>query len=412
MTDRNPSGDNAADPLDVLRAAKPERDAFRYIAHSLGARYAGDSGPLPPARSADVVTLHRSSEEDTSDGDDRQGAHLLERLPIALVVADGSGVVFMNRVARRLTGFSAKTLDARGGIGALIGGPAHRAGSVRLTAFDGATFDAQTLLLPVEWAGRSCILVTIEPMTEAKPAAPIAGAALGDLLDAIPDPVVVIDDKGQVSATNAAYARLGPDPDTGRLEERLAADDLKALRRAVSALRRGEGEVGVTLTVSLSGLPHEASVGYLARADAALVLFRRQVALSEAPRALEPARTTPLDEAVAKARRMLGDAPVTIHVDRTPPSPAELELADERERFFHAIVLRVGVRASAPTTITLSRLGEAYTLRLTPEAGGVLSEICVSRRIVTYGLSAGLALSQVPGGLSIAPFEERSQLTV
>ena len=146
----------------LSRLTRPEEAAFRQIAEALGARYEGDSGrsrpsaSLPPQRPASPPAL-----------DPRV---LIERLPLAVIVARGEEILALNSAALSLLDYPDRAaIDARGGLAAILGNrPEGRApqaenGPLRLATGTGGTVDVRARIAPVPWTDGMAALVTLEP---------------------------------------------------------------------------------------------------------------------------------------------------------------------------------------------------------------------------------------------------------
>ncbi|MEM8665166.1 MAG: hypothetical protein AAGF49_13735, partial [Pseudomonadota bacterium] len=157
------------------------------------------------------------------------------------------------------------------------------------------------------------------------------------------------------------------------------------------------------------------SVGALRNADLACLVLRmvgRHTAAAPvaAPAGSQDTLPSPLEEAVAQAKRLLAEASVLVRLQSGPPRPQEFALGEETLQFFRAVLLLIGARVAEGATITVARQGAGYAIALEPPAPSVLADVAQSQRLVMRGLEAGLAIAPSDcGALLLSPLvPERS----
>ncbi|GAB5377338.1 MAG: hypothetical protein AcusKO_38000 [Acuticoccus sp.] len=393
---------------DIARLARPRAQELRSLAAMLGARFAGDAPPDGPA-----------ADESPRPPADAKAAALLETLPLPLLVTQNGGVAFLNRAARDTLGYSsAGAMEAGGGLGALFEGEPGAAGTVLVSAADGRRLAARAEVTPIDWSGHRAGLLSLQPLATAPPRrpAPDADDTAGDstadtddleaLLSAQPDPIAIISRGGQVTVANAAYRELCGAEDLA-LAQRLEAGALEAILLTLGEAFNAPSRCAeLEAPVTVGGRAMVVTVAIVRGEDLACVAFH-PLAGADTP-ASAPPDAVPGEGAVARAvtqaAALVHDASVSIHLAGGAPLPLETEFGEETERFFRALLVFLGARATAGTRVTLTRGPWAYALTLTPEAAGVLGEVTASSRLVLFGLEAGLAIATPPeGGLSIAP---------
>lgn len=100
---------------------------------------------------------------------DAPGADLLERLPLAVIVGADDGVAYINRAAREFTGYTAATLEASGGIGALLPGRRGASGAIAVRCQDGRLRYANVVMSPVTWSDRPAVLFSLQETEDSAP---------------------------------------------------------------------------------------------------------------------------------------------------------------------------------------------------------------------------------------------------
>lgn len=209
------------------RLSMTERNAFREIARALGARYAGDD-PTEPAertgRSAEVVPVRQSL------GPSPDPIHILERMPVGILVHRGEQPLFANRLLLDWIGYAeTEALAADGGVGRLFQGCVDDAGQpegLKLltlsTCCGSVPVDAR--LTTIDWGDGPAGLMLIRKLPEDNPAQRAQALELelkasearvrelSAILDAATDGVAVLDDAGRILALNrSAEALFGYD---------------------------------------------------------------------------------------------------------------------------------------------------------------------------------------------------------
>lgn len=353
-------------PVDTGRLTRPEADAFRYIARSLGARFAGDADRLAADVDAAAATLHDRLDNTASaasaatpdatvassatpdalatdaaaDGgairatapadavphapvaandaraigrEERRVAALLERLPLALIVVSGMRIHVMNRAALALFGYpSIIALEAAGGLERLFhhtGG--GRAGEVSMVAANGTSFPASVTMAPIEWEDGCATLVTVVPMAQTHAAPPVAdetpacGDPLAALLEANPDPIALVSPDGTVALANHAF-RAVTGVSEGPLAAPLGGRDLAPVRRLLAEARARRATVVADQPVTLASGLYAASAGPVGEAGLACLVLHPAV---DAATGAAPALPVAQADAEAQAlERLDGDA--------------------------------------------------------------------------------------------------------
>ncbi|WMS45001.1 PAS domain-containing protein [Acuticoccus sp. MNP-M23] len=399
MTEANPNN-MAGEPIDLGLIARPDAEAFRYLARSLGARYAGDDAPDPVTEPDDGGAVARLPvAHSRQPAGDPRAAEIIDQVPSAVIVSDAGSVVFLNRAAAALLGHSAASLEAAGGIGALVTGAPPHNGAVEVVTATGQLLPARVTLSAIAWADARAIMVTVTPVDATTGPRDDDGAAdaLTDLLSANPDPVAIVSRGGHVEAANAAFEALGGK--VGRnLHDRLDADGLAAVLQALAMALTARDTPPAPVEIRVEGEAWVVTVGALQHADSACLVFHPGTRAFGGEN--DPA---PLERAADTARRLVQDAGVSVAVDGMAVQALELRFGTETERFFRALLVAAGARAPAGTIIRVTRDGARYKVALDPHRPDVLCDIAMSSRIVLYGLEAGLAAHSEESGLVIAP---------
>ena len=430
-------------PLDIARLRRPEADAFRYIAEALGARFAGDphspsttSAPmttaatrLEPTRVRPVPRLVRR--RDAVPADPRAAA-LLDRVPAALLVAVGDDVAFINRAAAALFGYtSAAILDASGGLGALFNGQDPAApGVLRMVASSGTPFAARVTMSTVDWCGARGMLFTVIPSADIPAPPPPSprhgddGAAPGDalaaLLDANPDPIALVARGGRVEACNAAFRALGGHEAMDRLDDRIAAADLRHVFDVMAlAFILADGSARTTRPIRIGADAFAVTVGSLKKGDLACLVFHKTLPANAVPARLAtpraPANDThgggevaaPLETAVRKVRALVRGATILIVSERAEGQaelPSQAMHAAET-RLLQALLLAIAARAPEGTVLVSRRRGADYVLSLSPPLAAAVETVATAERMtalaraadrtLVYDAEAGITLRKI-----------------
>lgn len=167
--------DSPAPGLDAGRLSRPEEEAFRSIAAALGARFEGDlssnARPEEPERSPDRSREHigpaaaaaqPAGTEANSDGAPFE--RLLAPVPVPLLILRGDAVLFANRAALRLAGYTTTAaLVAAGGAEALFRGAGRVGrGEIDLFTADGLAVPVAARLSAVPWHDGSALMLILE----------------------------------------------------------------------------------------------------------------------------------------------------------------------------------------------------------------------------------------------------------
>ncbi len=247
----------SAEEPDTPLLSKPERRAFRRIAEALGARLEGDdeAGETTSAKSVSTETaVSEAGESDASEAAEnvvplpsafasgrpsRIDPTLLDRLPIGVLIARDSSVLYANQPMLDLVDYpSRETLEAAGGLEAIVVGPdddySGEAGEftdrfVRLRRKGGDHIAVAARLHAVPWNDGNALMMSFRAVDSderiAMPAVlpkPDAGGAadlnavqrrvgeLGAMLDTATDGVLVLDAEGTIlRANDSAEALFG-----------------------------------------------------------------------------------------------------------------------------------------------------------------------------------------------------------
>lgn len=391
--------------IDLSRLGHPHADAFRHIADALGARYAGDEvAPEPPSAMAAAPDLSVEALPQ-----DPRAAALLETLPLPVLVTNANRIAYLNRRAKAVLGYDgAAALEAAGGLAALFGERRATDGTLAIADALGKVFRATVEMTPIDWAGRRAVMVSMQPVAAAEAHPAIGAEALGGLIDANPDPIAVITRGGRVETANTAYAALadGTGEDM-RLEQRLEAEALhRVLRLTAEAFASADGAAAMAAPVRIGARTMIVSAGILRGAELACLVFHPEDERATSPNAASPAADTAnaLERAAATAGGLIEDDAVRISVSGGPAGSLERALEEETERFFRALLVAIGGRAPAGSTVAIERRGGTYGLSLTPANAGVLEAVAASARLILLGLEAGLAVAPADESeLTIAP---------
>ncbi len=391
--------------IDLSRLGHPHTDAFRHIAEALGARYAGDEPVSVPPDGAPVAALDLPAEAPPQDP---RAAALLETLPLPVLVTNANRIAYLNRRAKAVLGYAgAEALEAAGGLAALFGERKAMDGTLAIADALGKVFRATVEMTPIDWAGRRAVMLSMQPV--ASEARPLIGAeALSGLIDANPDPIAVVTRGGRVEAANAAYAALadGTGEDI-RLEQRLEAEALdRVLRLTAEAFGSPDGAAALASPMRIGTRAMTVSAGILRGTELACLVFHPEDERETAPASPSPApaAANALERAAATAGGLIEDDAVRITVSGGPASSLERALDEESERFFRALLVAIGGRAPAGSTVAVERRGGHYGLTLDPASAGVSEAVAASARLILLGLEAGLALAPAGDGeLTIAP---------
>ncbi|MCF3936010.1 PAS domain-containing protein [Acuticoccus sp. M5D2P5] len=364
--------------IDIDRLTKPEADAYRYIAKSLGVRFAGDM--VPQIDDAAIAAPRAGSTLDVAPADPR-AATLLDRIPVAILVVTRDSLAFMNRAAIALFGYSScNILEAAGGLGTLFDGSEPGADGVMLmSTAKGTSFRAKVTMATTDWSLGRAMMITVQPTGETFGAVPNAPAqplgAFAALLDANPDPIALVEPNGTIAVANAAFRRLAPDARS--LPDGLTpADHGLALNLMELAFCLPEDGASSTQRVHLDGAAYRMTAGALTDEGLCCLVFHRIATGEPAPAAPspfaaiaanaddEPADATadavpakpgsPLEQAVREVRRLVKDAAILlINEDDAPitePSQPELEA-----HLLRLVLLSVAARATGGSVITARR---------------------------------------------------------
>lgn len=407
-----PNRDIPGAQIDLSRLGQPHADAFRHIADALGARYAGDEEAAVVQPGGAPRPLHGLS-GDAAPPHDPRAAGLLETLPLPVLVARADRVAYLNRRARTVLGYaSAAMLEASGGLAALFGERTAADGAMAIADANGKVFRATVEMTPIDWVDGRAVMVSMQPLPAPETApVPPQGAveALSGLMDANPDPIAVITRGGRVEAANAAFGALaGGTSEDLRLEMRFSAGVLAAvLGLTAEAFASAEGAAALEEPVRIGAQAMTVSAGILRGSGLACLVFHPAAAPAEAPpaTAADPAgRQHALERATATAGALIEDSAVGIGVTGGPVQGLERALAEETERFFRALLVAIGGRAPAGSTIEVARVGAHYRVSLAPAGEDTLAAVAASARLILFALEAGLALAPTDdGALSIAP---------
>lgn len=260
-----------ADPSAPVTLSPVERSAFREIARALGARTFDDTqdaaelnsaeqaqgagspdgvvtpapplGAEPPDTAPASVSFGGASQpvrkiaaeapaDSELDSLRRNAAHLLDRLPVGIIVCRGDAPIFVNRTQLDLLGYEdADDFYLKGGISRMFRGrqpealdPGSTGGAVPVVAADGEILAVDARLQTISWDGLPATLISFRRAAEPE-AVPRLRAVELDLrareaelrelhaiLDTATDGVAVIDEAGRILSLNrSAQAVFGYD---------------------------------------------------------------------------------------------------------------------------------------------------------------------------------------------------------
>lgn len=405
---------DTVDRVDVGRLEKPDADAFRYIADQLGARFAGDREAVDETSAPYAICTSRYSVERTAaEGSthaialaDPKRAKLLDRVPVPLVVVDEDAIAFVNKAALGILGYgSAALLDAAGGLGALFGSQADRPcpfdGAMLVRTAAGAAFAARVEMSSIDWGFGGALLLSIIPCENAGRSSAatrklMAGDPLGALLNANPDPVVLLSRSGAVEACNSAFVSLGPsDRDVIRIDERLGPADARHLMDTVTLSFAVEDGIAETAwPLEANGAAYWVSVGALGQGQLACAVFHRYERSATESGGSNSRFVGLAQAAVLDVRRLIGDAAVLL-VHRASGHPRPLEPKDRLAvEFLRSVLLSAASRVPVGTVLTLESAADGLTLSssVTCSASGTIFEpLVASARINALAATAGLS---------------------
>ncbi|WP_157961907.1 PAS domain-containing protein [Acuticoccus kandeliae] len=387
--------------------SRPEADAYRYIAKSLGARFAGDM--VTQAEETVSGAPQTGSTLDVAPADPRAAA-LLDRVPVAILVVTRNSLAFMNKTAVTLFGYSScNVLEAAGGLGALFhGGIAGEEGMMVMTTAAGATFHAKVTMAASDWARGRAMLITVLPLQrgEAEKAGAAKAAArrdpLASLLDANPDPVALVTVAGTVSVSNSAFRAINGDE--ARLDERLSAADRSLVLNLIEmSFCLSDGCAESPHAIRLDGKAYHVSAGALLDGGLACLVFHPVLADLAPSAAAEPTPRkpgSPLEQAVREVRRLVTDAAILlVSEDDTPLSEAP---PDAEAHLLRLVLLSMAARAPSGSIVTARR--HEASIVISASAEGLLEVVLQSERVRTLAQTARLNLSLAENGtLTITP---------
>lgn len=228
------SGSSLDDAAAAGGLSRPEWEAFRQVALALGARFEGDA-PEDVAAAALPEPVRAATERATTAVDrillDRI---LVDRIPLPLIISRGEEILHVNAAALAFLGHRDRAgFAAAGGLGRLLAGPGPSRGGERLVRVrlgDGGTRAVSARLQSIPWNGGTAVLVALfaEDRGQAPDRTP---------LDAVPDPVVILDEDGTVLVANRAAVRVFGDGLVGEgFVGAVAESDRLALSAAIDAL--------------------------------------------------------------------------------------------------------------------------------------------------------------------------------
>jgi len=205
----------AEKPASTLSTA--ERNAFREIAKALGARL-DESEPSSEGPSA---AAEPPAEADTPNPvtPSAPGDHILDRLPIGILVHRGERVLFANRFLLDLTGYEGvEQVQEEGGLVHLfrgspaLGGSGDEDSALALTTRTNENLAVSVRSSTIDWEGEEAGLMVIRRVPRAE--APQDGRIqeLEAILDTATDGVIVLNETGRIISLNrSAEALFGYD---------------------------------------------------------------------------------------------------------------------------------------------------------------------------------------------------------
>jgi PAS domain S-box-containing protein len=217
LADRQPPGSTLSDA---------ERNAFREIARSLGARLEDGSSQdkasdQPDGPEETVQTSEKNPLSETADSP-ASGDPILDRLPIGVLIHRGERVLFANRFLLHLTGYETiEQIRADGGLVHLFRGSPALAGSgdedtaLALTTRGNENIAVTLRASSVEWDGGEADLLVIRRASKTDAVPPSTDSRVHELeaiLDTATDGVIVLNETGRILSLNrSAEALFGYD---------------------------------------------------------------------------------------------------------------------------------------------------------------------------------------------------------
>ena len=240
---------------DVLRVDSVEDDAAG--AREASAPREATPAPLVPAHPAPAPAVPAVASTALA----RNSAAMLDRLPVGVLVSRGEDLAYANRTLLDLLGFDdLAALQSAGGLGYMFHGrepgklrEAADGGAVPIVAQDGQVLPVDIRIQKLEWEGESASLFTVRRSLEGEAGAKVKtlelelrarqaeARELSAILDTATDGVAVLDEEGRILGLNrSAEALFGYDQNEVAGEsftilftppsQRLAADYLDGLR--------------------------------------------------------------------------------------------------------------------------------------------------------------------------------------
>jgi PAS domain S-box-containing protein len=210
-----------------------ERIAFREIARALGARTRAASSDAPPAKDNTAQKTQKTSAQATLRAERDQdmlalsanARHLIDCLPIGILVTRAEIPLFLNRTFLDLLGFAdADAFHDAGGLDHLFraGGvdPQADEGAIHITGKNGETIALECRVQRISWDDQPATLMSFRRAIEPEANALIAvleaelsrteaeTRELHAILDTATDGVAVLDHKGRILSLNRAGEAL------------------------------------------------------------------------------------------------------------------------------------------------------------------------------------------------------------
>ena len=213
-----------------------EHHAFREIARKLGAQVAdapvADISPQNPPVPVEIRVPETAQSHAAPPSGDADAAHVLQRLPLGVLVSRNGEPLLINRMLLDMLGYSsAHAFSLSQGMERMFKGrapesldPSPEGGAVPIVALDGEVIMAEARMQSIDWSGQPATLITLRRAADSDNGARLRSLEmdlrlreaetreLHAILDTATDGVVVLDDSGRILSLNrSAEALFGYD---------------------------------------------------------------------------------------------------------------------------------------------------------------------------------------------------------
>lgn len=317
-----------------------ERTAFDEIARALR-----DGAPIMGETPDDAPTERRETAESDRETAARQVApatdsshaaapvmsieHILDRLPVGVLIARGAQTLFVNRTLLDYLGYADRAaFDTYGGLARMFFGRAPggdgrgHAGPAAVQSSDGEALDVDVHLQTLDWDGVPATLVTLR-RSRHRPRGPEESALalacsleeklartradnsmLRAVVESLGAAVAIVGDDGRVESATAGFAKLFG-AETGAfdglpLASLFAPEETRGLAVRLARAQADEVET-VRLTARALGSPVEATLRRLPVGAGKICVTLRDAAAARSNDELEAARLTAEQASAAKS---------------------------------------------------------------------------------------------------------------